>query len=91
MKRTLPTAFSFFFLLALSVIALSGPACALRTFDPVLTSTISGMTLESIKEIQDDQTLTTAEKQIKVREAIGLPDTVETDRLVNFLLGMTIP
>jgi hypothetical protein len=91
MKRNPSIASSLFFQVALAVIALAGPACSLRTFDPTLTATIDGLTLESLKEIQDDQTLTDDEKRIKIREAIGAPDTVETDRLVDFLLGLNIP
>ncbi|MBI5765305.1 MAG: hypothetical protein HZA51_17475 [Planctomycetes bacterium] len=65
--------------------------CTPTVFDPPLTSTIAGLDLAGLKEIQEDERLTTDEKREQIRTAIGAPNTPEGDRLVNFLLDLNIP
>lgn len=64
--------------------------CTPTVFDPPLTSTIAGLDLTSLKEIQEDERLTTDEKREQIRTAIGAPNTPEGDRLVDFLLDLNI-
>ncbi len=76
---------------ATSIALLLAAACELTRFDPPLTSTIDGITLDALKKIQRDVRLTDDEKRAEIRAATGAPDTPEGDRLVNFLLTLTIP
>ncbi|HUN79921.1 MAG TPA: hypothetical protein VMV81_00260 [Phycisphaerae bacterium] len=65
-------------------------ACELTRFDPPLTSTVGGLTIEQLKLIQADTRLTTDEKRQAIREAVGLPDTDEGNREADFLLNLTL-
>lgn len=76
--------------LSTAVLALSLTACELTRFDPPLSSTVGGLTLEQLKLIQDDERLTTDEKRMQIREAVGVADTPEGNRLADFLLNLTI-
>lgn len=50
-----------------------------------------GFTLENLRDIQRDPTTTTDEKRALIRDAIGVPDTPEGNRIANFLLNLFIP
>ena len=65
--------------------------CTVTHFYPPINSTISGLTLTSLKAIQQDERLTTDEKREQIRTAIGAPTDANGDRLVDFLLNLTIP
>ena len=72
------------------ILGLSLTACELTRFDPTLTSTVSGLTLDQLKMIQQDERLTTDEKLQQIREAIGVENTDEGNRIATFLLNLTI-
>jgi hypothetical protein len=78
------------FAFAVALCLMIGVACVQPTFNPTLSSTIGGLTLESLKQIQDDERLTTEEKREKIREAIGATNDADGDQLVNFLLNIQI-
>ena len=64
--------------------------CGFERIQPSLPD-LSALTLERLEEIQDDERLTTAEKREAIRDEAGIPDTVEGDRLVDFLLAFNVP
>ena len=64
--------------------------CELTRFDPPLSSTVGGLTLEQLKLIQEDERLTLEEKRQQVREAAGLPNNDEGNRQADFLLNLAI-
>ena len=72
------------------IIGLSLTACELTRFDPPLSSTVGGLTRDKLRLIQRDARLTTDQKRQQIRDAIGVPDTDEGNRLANFLLNLTI-
>jgi hypothetical protein len=76
--------------IAALILGLSLTACELTRFDPTLTSTVSGLTMDQLKMIQQDERLTTDEKLQQIREAIGVENTDEGNRIANFLLNLTI-
>jgi hypothetical protein len=72
-------------------VVLCAAGCGFDRLTPTLPAAITGFTLADLKNIQNDERLTTAEKQEQIRTAIGAPSDADGDRLVNFLLNMTVP
>src|ERR1043166_9151305 len=71
-------------------LGLSLTACELSRFDPKLTSTVSGLTLDQLKMIQQDPGVKNEKKLEEIREAIGVENTDVGIRIANFLLNLTI-
>lgn len=70
-------------------LVLSG--CGMDRLQPPLPYAIPGFTLQDLKAIQDDDSLTDDEKRERIREATGAPDDDNGDRLVEFLLNFDVP
>lgn len=68
-------------------------AVALISGDPIAfpLPNAPGFTLENLRDIQRDPTLTNDEKLAAIREAINEPDTPEGNRIAQFLLNLFIP
>ncbi len=64
--------------------------CGFERIQPSLPD-LNDLTLARLEEIQDDERLTNAEKRQAIRDEAGIPDTVEGDRLVDFLLAFNVP
>ena len=77
-------------LLISAVLATVG-GCGVERIAPSLPDAIPGFTLDDLKNIQDDERLTTDEKREQIRTAVGAPDDANGDRLVDFLLTFTVP
>ena len=86
LKRTPILAAKF----AAVILGLSITACELTRFDPPLTSTIGGLTMEQLRLIQQDERLTDDEKRQQIREAIGVENTAEGNRVAEFLRTLVI-
>jgi hypothetical protein len=80
--------FSLALLLLATMTGVSG--CTPSAFAPTLSSTIPGLDLDRLREIQLDERLTTTEKREAIRTAAGAPNSPEGDRLVDFLLTLNI-
>jgi hypothetical protein len=72
------------------ILGLALAGCELSRFDPKLSSTVSGLTMDQLKMIQQNPGLTTDEKLQQIREAIGVENTDEGNRIANFLLNLNI-
>lgn len=70
---------------------LAGCEAATNIVPLPLPDRIDGLTLQRIREIQNDATLDINEKRAELREILGVADDPAGNRLVNFLLGLTIP
>ncbi|MFQ5411829.1 MAG: hypothetical protein ACE5EC_06010 [Phycisphaerae bacterium] len=66
-------------------------ACGFERLEPELPDLVAGLTLTRLGEIQNDERLTVDERRALIREAIGAPETASGDRLVDFLLNLTVP
>ena len=62
-----------------------------RLQQQTLPNEVTGLTLEQLEDIQDDETLTDDEKREAIRDAIGAPEDSSGDRLVDFLLDLNVP
>ena len=65
--------------------------CGMDRLAPTLPAAIPNFTLTDLKNIQDDERLTTDQKKAQIRAAVGAPDDANGDRLVNFLLTFNVP
>ncbi|HVP12404.1 MAG TPA: hypothetical protein VMV94_14605 [Phycisphaerae bacterium] len=65
--------------------------CGVDRLAPTLPEAIPGFTLDDLKNIQKDERLTTDEKREQIRTAVGAPNDADGDRLVDFLLNLTVP
>jgi hypothetical protein len=83
--------FRTLFALALLTTPWLNLGCGFDRIQPTPPETIEGLTFEDLSAIQDDETLTTVEKQEAIRAAIDAPLTPEGDRLVDFLLNFPTP
>ena len=72
-------------------IAMAATGCGLDGLRGPLPDAIAGFTLSDLGEIQDDSRLSDDEKREQIREAVGAPDDEDGDRLVEFLLTLTVP
>lgn len=86
--RTTPNVTNRMFFAGLLMTMLAG--CGLERIQVPMPDR-SALTLARLEEIQDDERLTDAEKREVVRTEAGIPDTVEGDRLIDFLLGFNVP
>lgn len=77
------------FLLASALAWATG--CGFPRIELPIPAEIPNATLEAIREIQNDPTLTLMEQQEAIRELVGAPMTPEGDLLVNLLLNLNIP
>ncbi|MCK6484271.1 MAG: hypothetical protein HUU22_10105 [Phycisphaerae bacterium] len=77
--------------LILGCALLAGCEAATNIVPLPLPDRIDGLTLQRIREIQVDATLDITEKRVLLREILGVADDAAGNRLVNFLLGLTIP
>jgi hypothetical protein len=77
--------------LVIGALLVTTGGCGMDRLAPTLPDAIPNFTLEDLKTIQDDPTLTTLQKQEEIRTAVGAPNDANGDRLVNFLLNLTIP
>ncbi|MEK6644531.1 MAG: hypothetical protein AABZ08_11545 [Planctomycetota bacterium] len=82
---------TFSLAMLLSATIAVGSGCTPSAFAPTLSSTIPGLDLDRLREIQVDERLTNDEKREAIRTAAGAPNTPEGDRLVDFLLALNIP
>lgn len=62
-----------------------------RLQQETLPNQITGISLPDLKDIQEDERLTDAEKREAIRTAIGAPMDSSGDRLVDFLLNFNVP
>jgi len=76
---------------ALAGLFISG--CGLISGNPIAypLPNAPGLTLEQLRDIQRDPTTTTDEKRALIRDAIGVPDDPDGNRIANFLLNLFIP
>lgn len=65
--------------------------CGFERLAPDLPDLVDGLSLEQLEQIQTDERLTDDEKRDAIREAAGIPDTDEGDRLVDYLLTFDVP
>lgn len=65
--------------------------CGFDRFAPALPDLVEGLSLAELERIQDDERLTVAEKREAIRTAGDIPNTVEGDRLVDYLLNFVVP
>lgn len=72
-------------------VVLCAVGCGIDRLQPALPDAIPNFTLADLKSIQDNDNLTTEEKRDQIRTAVGAPDDADGDRLVNFLLNLTVP
>ena len=80
-----------YLILALMMIGL-GSGCGVdRLQQQTLPDEVTGLTLEQLEDIQDDERLTDDEKREAIRNAIGAPEDSSGDRLVEFLLDLNVP
>ncbi|HKQ47799.1 MAG TPA: hypothetical protein VJZ71_07005 [Phycisphaerae bacterium] len=80
-----------YLILALVTIGL-GCGCGFdRLQQQTLPDEVTGLTLEQLEDIQDDETLTDDEKKEEIRTAIGAPEDSSGDRLVDFLFNLNVP
>lgn len=49
------------------------------------------LTLRNLQQIQQDPTLDTQERRDRVRELMGLDDTPESERIIDFVLSVQVP
>jgi hypothetical protein len=79
------------FCLALFLVPTMNSGCGFDRIQPTPPETIDNFNFEDLSAIQDDETLTTVQKQQAIRDAVNAPLTPEGDRLVNFLLTFPTP
>ncbi len=56
-----------------------------------LANEVPNFNLSDLENIQDDQRLTTDEKLAQIREALGVPDDDDGNRIAQFLLTFNVP
>lgn len=80
-----------YLILALVTIGL-GCGCGVdRLQQETLPDEVTGLTLDQLEDIQDDERLTDDEKREAIRDAIDAPEDSSGDRLVDFLLNLNVP
>jgi hypothetical protein len=80
-----------YLILSLMTIGL-GCGCGVdRLQQDTLPNEITGLTLDELEQIQNDERLTDDEKRQAIRDATGAPEDSSGDRLVEFLLDLNIP
>ncbi len=84
-----------YFSFSLMTVGLAAWLCAGCGFERLQQATLpnqlTGITLPELKDIQEDERLTDAEKREAIRTAIGAPMDSSGDRLVDFLFNLTVP
>ena len=88
-RLRLPISSIFCLSLGLFMSILAG--CGTTGVAAPLPDLVEGLTLSELEAIQNDERLTDDEKREQIREAIDAPDTDAGDRLVEFLLTLTVP
>ena len=69
-----------------------GSGCGFdRLQQETLPNQVTGFSLDDLKDIQNDERLTDAEKKEAIRTAIGAPMDSSGDRLVDFLFNLNVP
>lgn len=66
-------------------------AAGCNVIPPALPNQVPGLTLGTIQQIQNDATLDATEKQQIIRAMLGLQDDTEGNRIVAFVLALTVP
>ena len=77
-------------LLLATVLFVSGGGCGAYVPEPTLPDKIAGFTLRDLADIQNNSALTDDQRRQQIRDATGTPNTIEGDRLVEFLLTLVI-
>ena len=72
------------------VLFVSGGGCGAYVPVPTLPDKIPGFTLRDLADIQNNSALTDDQRRQPIRDATGAPNTIEGDRLVEFLLTLII-
>ncbi len=65
--------------------------CGFDGIEAELPDLVAGLSFSDLEAIQNDERLTTDEKREQIRTAVGAADTDSGDRLVEFLLTLTLP
>ncbi|MBN2561820.1 MAG: hypothetical protein JXQ75_12905 [Phycisphaerae bacterium] len=73
------------------LLGLPWTGCGFERIHATLPAAVSGLTLEQLEDIQDDERLTDDEKRERIRETVEAPDSESGDRLVEFLLTFNVP
>lgn len=75
----------------LALALLLAPLAGCGVVTPSLRAATPGLTLSTVQQIQNDQTLDMTEKQQILRSLLGVQDDPAGNRIVNFVLGLNVP